>query len=921
MERDIGLELRKEMENEEAGISMPQVPNQTLLEPKKQDPIFEQLNHEMKIEEHGTVAQTLLAGAEAVAQGFAGPVATAAEEALHQIGVPNLSPENRRLREESLGAVGSTAGQMFGFTAGLLTGTGQAKVLGKIGETFAHVVPIANKVGSKAIRAAVEMAAFGTGSQISKYLDKTPGQTVGTALTSVGLDAALGGGLSLAGSFWKATVGKKVSSELKSLADHYGGIEGVEKTALDNAIAESGLEIDSAVKASMTSPAGEEMALKLSQTDNKAGLSYQKRMSDFREAASQQIVEGLGRKVGEAPKTFDKHTVGTKLGHALAEDAKVIIDPAIKKFEEIEARYGSKKLPIDEIERVQTQESLANPYVTPTYTEIKRPGLMSQGVDKLIELGEREGWNKIEKSEMKKLLSEVIHDLPKQETVSDLKSLISYVGKKYNPLPGNSNLNYAVGEIMSVLKDVEIDALASFSKEPGVIQAARDVYKQAYQKLNPILAHLKIKNETLSGFGKRLKEMISEDAEGIATKLQAKNDVFLLDHLRDNFPHAAETLRQSYIDSVLSEGFDPAGNLSPVRLMNQIRKLSPQLQQFVMGNKEAQINSIGTMLDKFKNPKFNFSNTARTEAKNKKYWPATLALLSAELVGKGHIPSIGFATIAHLLTSEVPDAVRLGMLKWLGSNKSIDSAAFKAMTDFYSKSIRGENLVKRTSKAVFESGKRVLSDDLYPTVKQLDDLDKKLQEIQLNPSKLEKVGETTGYYLPDHGIKITSTLAQTANYLNRLRPREEKMGPLDPVIKPDKYKVQEYRRALGIAQQPLMTLEYLKTKQLTPSDMNHLRNLYPELAQSLSDQLMGALVEHLSQDKEIPFELKSGLSLFLGQPMDSALNKKSIALNQSAFAQHNQERAEKEAPKFSGSRMMKSKADRRVSLRLNDNSG
>src|ERR1051325_3398444 len=78
---------------------------------------------------YGTVPQQLLGGVEAVAHGFAGPAATLAEKGLSKAGVPGLSPEEQEGRKAALGDVLHGVGEVAGFGAGMLTGTGEARLL------------------------------------------------------------------------------------------------------------------------------------------------------------------------------------------------------------------------------------------------------------------------------------------------------------------------------------------------------------------------------------------------------------------------------------------------------------------------------------------------------------------------------------------------------------------------------------------------------------------------------------------------------------------------------------------------------------------------------------------------------------------------------------------------------------------------
>lgn len=144
-----------------------------------------------------TPKQLALTVAEGLAQGYAGPVSTWAMNKLAKEGATGLNPAERAARAE-VNPWTSGLANAVGFGAGLATGTGEAAVLGKVGEAaeaaagLKNAVGVANKLKAAAITSAAEMAAFQVGDEASKYLNNAP-QSVGSAITYVGLSALMGG--------------------------------------------------------------------------------------------------------------------------------------------------------------------------------------------------------------------------------------------------------------------------------------------------------------------------------------------------------------------------------------------------------------------------------------------------------------------------------------------------------------------------------------------------------------------------------------------------------------------------------------------------------------------------------------------------------------------------------------------------------
>jgi hypothetical protein len=150
-------------------------------------------------EKYGSAGQQLLTVGEGLGQGFAGPVATGIEAALTKLGVPGLSPAEQAARAET------NPGEHFGseavgFGAGAFTGTGEAALLGKIGEAAAGAADL-GKIASMGIRGGAELAALQTGDEASKFINQDPNQTLGSAAINIGLSGLMGGagGVALGG--------------------------------------------------------------------------------------------------------------------------------------------------------------------------------------------------------------------------------------------------------------------------------------------------------------------------------------------------------------------------------------------------------------------------------------------------------------------------------------------------------------------------------------------------------------------------------------------------------------------------------------------------------------------------------------------------------------------------------------------------
>lgn len=206
-----------------------------------------------------------------------------------------------------------------------------------------------------------------------------------------------------------------------------------------------------------------------------------------------------------------------------------------------------------------------------------------------------------------------------------------------------------------------------------------------------------------------------------------------------------------------------------------------------------------------------------------------------------------------------------------------NSSAFKSALDHAINVAGGSMDVSKASKYVFSELTNKASGALTaPEDRHVQKLDKQLKEFRDNPDMINSARSPAGSYLPAHNTAMGQSTGNAITYLNSQRPNEAKQSPLDskPMVNP----VQKatYESALKIAQKPLSIVEKIKSGSINPNDMKHLMTLYPELYKSLSANIMNSMTDHVSKGKEIPYRTKLGVSLFLGQPMDSSMTPASI---------------------------------------------
>lgn len=240
-------------------------------------------------------------------------------------------------------------------------------------------------------------------------------------------------------------------------------------------------------------------------------------------------------------------------------------------------------------------------------------------------------------------------------------------------------------------------------------------------------------------------------------------------------------------------------------------------------------------------------------------------------LGAGGIGAlVGEHALGPFLSSVLPALTRPLM------EKASNSVGLKAAADYAVTALKGENLIGKATKNVFKAGREVLPQSLIPSAKDKERLDKTVSSFRTDPTPLEKVGNQTAHYLPNHGTAAAQTASNAVNYLNSLRPNTDRQAPLDPKPIPNPVAKATYDRALGIAQQPLVVLSRLQAGTMTTGDVTALKAMYPALYTKFSNQLTEQMSSQIAKGDIIPYKTRLGLSVFLGQPVDSTMTPGSI---------------------------------------------
>lgn len=884
---------------------------------------------ELKEEKYGTIGQQVATAAEGAASAATFGLSTGVERAL---GVP--AEDIRSRAETNPGA--HMVGEVAGLVGTTILGTGAGAALEAAGAGAAKAIGLGapatalSKIGSAATKAAVENGLFQAGDEVSKMLASDPNQTISTAAANVGLagllGGAIGGGLGTVSPLWSATAGPKVETFLKRLSDKAGGIEGVMPDALKKAIDDSGIEMAPEIKAALSGDAElMSMAKTLEQSDTTAaGKSYQESLKAFNESKDNALAGAFGRKLDDISGDVSKYEAGKGVGETLSKEFSERVGPLSERYQKFNERFKSVELDptvgeragifekerikaINDLGKAQRELTRALKESSPESaieaqgklqdvqsrlkaieTEMKTPGTTDKISQDIQNLVQKEGWYASPSSDIMREVQRIQAELPNLKTLNDLTNYIKAVGDNMQSDFTKGQLVRAGGMIKGILRDAESSLIerAVGEESPMLLteyQLTRQAWRKAAELHDDLNSRLHIKGST-SGYAKALKEAATGDGETILRRLSGKNDADLLRLLQDHFPKTAEALKAAHINELLGTAVDkakPGSKINATHLINSINKMEPELRNFVVpAQTQGKVAAVERLTDQLKLLPHNFSNTARTVDRLLEWVPASGAAMVGMVLGHNPILAGGMGILAKYLGKDVPDAMRLGLLKFMGEAKPVNGTAFKAMVDTIHAVAKGEKAMNSGIKSVFKAGRQVMPQAVLPKESDRKKLDKFLKQAQLDPTILTKVGGDMGHYMPSGSGAAAQIAANAVNYLNARRPNETPASPLDSKAPVSPEAQAKFNRLLDIANTPLSVLNGVKSGRLTPEEVGAVKNLFPGLYERLTMKLMDEMNTHISKGEAVPYATRIGLSMFLGQPLDSTMTPTAIMMNQ-----------------------------------------
>lgn len=752
-----------------------------------------------------------------------------------------------------------TLGEVAGLTGSMLVGTGEGALLTKVGtkaEQIAEVVmgaKTASKIGSMAVKGAAENAMFQLGDEASKKFANDPHQSTETALANIGLSAVLGGafgaGIGTTSELWKMGPGKNVEALLSAMKNRSSGLPAELKTAANVELAP---EIEGALG---DSPHAKQAAMDLMDSGSKRGTAFQASMADFKTNVNKSLPEAFGRSEQEIMDLAhdSKYETGKQFQETLSKNLDEKIAPIAEKYD-------------------QFTEKFKNAAVTDT-----ERNLISEQVSKAID---EHGLAKGANDSAMNMATKLLEDLPKQETAQDLRKYSQGIMQR---APYGSE-NYQIGKALkNILNDAQENIISSSvgTESPELFDAFKATQKEYGQfkgLLQDLNDRLHLGREGKAGAASFIKSLKEMEPEKVVQRLGLKNDVGLQQLLEQQFPEVAEVAKRQELNALLKKSMHKDGDMiDAAKLFKNLDATTPELKKYLISEEsQSRLAAVQDLLNRAPTGQ----NSSRTATALDKMWskmPASGAAVISMILGHNPITGAILGEMGHWLGREAPDAVKLAMLKFMGSAEATNASGFKAAAEMAAATIKGQNTIAKAAKAVFGGTLPPISE---PKTSDRDKLKKQIAHLVENQDQAMNIGGHVGHYLPDHGVAMAMTSSRAVQYLEHLRPDTTPANPLDKPSKPNSAQEATYNRALDIAQSPLLIMKGIKEGTLTPADMQHLQAMYPNLAANIREQLQQQMIESVHDEATIPYKNKLMLSMFLGQPMDSSITQQSISAAQ-----------------------------------------
>lgn len=798
-----------------------------------------------------------------------------------------------------------------------LGGFGAANILGRAGEGAAAGLGLGaegagllSKVGASATKGAVEGALYQSGNQVSEaFLDPN---SIETAIPNIGLAAiyggAIGGGLGSVHPIVEAAHGLKAGQVVSDFVAR--------------------------AKEKINNPTPQvEFSEQLQNIHDS--------MSAAKDTSTQKVHEDFIQSIGGTP-DISPVQAGEKIKQSLLDAAETERDATSALYKELNMttkeipirpdglkKIGNNILKIPEVNQFMVNGRATNPAASLAQGIVDRLENVKTLDDLDTQIKSIRGELGFSATPNEKRIASIIRDkldgfyeriLDEQFKKSDRNDLIDLrqeSKKRYSELIGKlQNIGEAtgkkrlgsVGDAISYIQDIPSEKLADrlfVEKNAGLLNEIKTNFPKEFEILSDYQRGSIVNTSMKDGVfnpEKAIKQIDSLSPE-VRKTLFNKDQISSIDKLKksevvkanESIDPIIKDLRTKFMEVGADGKFQPSES-KITQFFNSLGKASSETRKTTIDNtikalekyqekvptSPVSMNALKKSLDKMSAGSRLFDKLAEHGAA--KIGGAGIGAAIGSIVGHPWIGALmGEHTISPVLENVLPSLARSFL------EKDTNGVAARSAIDVGMAHAKGYDLIKRASKNLFNSGKDVLPSHLIPDEKKRKKLDKTLQSLNLDPSPLFDVGSHASHYLPEHSSAMAQTALRASQYLNSIRPKPPQGGPLDSGFEVSQEQQHEYDRQLDIANQPLLAVQAIKDGDITSKDITTFKTIYPSLYASVSKNLLSSVIDQKSKETDIPYHIKMGLSLFLGQPLDSTMTPQSILANQSQVPTKNTE--------------------------------
>lgn len=840
---------------------------------------------------------------EGAGQGVIGPLAPLAEEAM------GIKRQDILAREQAhpfahtageMGGLAAGAAASFGVGAGIEAAGAAAEGLTAVGQASQAVSELAlasgatveeasqaakaatagfsnyAKIGSSALKGAAEMAVMSGNDEASKLILKDPHTSAESAIANIGLGSVMGGATGafvtgVASPLWEKFAGPRIKSGLEAVTDALGGRHSEIETPIEQDIKNSKVEPPQQLAPVLNGNSlARQLHLTAMQSDtNFASRAYQEEIESYKNTLSNEAIRTIGGnpQTVKAGAQLDQAAVGKDIGESWIAERRKELAPISAGFDEFESKTADSPIPLN-----------------------TRTALNSR----VAELIKQNKWDTPVFEDERKVANQVLEQTKYMTQVGDIKPVIT----KLKKLPFGSPGYDAAQQLAETLQNSQHEAIVSSimkqggSYEEGVqeverYEGLRQQYGQFMNKISNMNSYLGAgKYYGPESFFSNLQDKIDTKPELVLKSFTNPNRAEMLNSLQEEAPETLKKIKQYHVDNIVQNAANLKTKTAAQGITDYINSMSPQMRQLLMSpEQEQKLTSIGRILQTLKDPRYNYSNTGRTVTsllmRHSVMSPLALMVGAHEGGWKGALAGLA----GELAVGELAPASSIALLKWMGSNQETDALGVKAAAQYVANSYKGQTALSGAISSLFKSGSLMaksglsatLAKNLISTPEDRQKVEDLAQKVKNQPEYLSSnLRGHLGAYMPDHQTALASAIATPLQYCNQIRPQATRQTPLSPKLPPAPADVARYQRCLGFAAKPLSILQYIQNGSLHASDVKDLENMYPSLTTHIRSKLMQAVTEAETNGQTIPYKTRMGISLFLGQPMDSTMMPQNI---------------------------------------------